>query len=136
MKNDKKLKEEIIEILSRNPIIQPACERCGIARSTLYRWKDKDKKFADRVEKAIDEGRILVSELAESMLLKAIKDSDLRAIMFWLKNNDYRYSDKFEIRGHITSTNYSLTPEQEQSIQKALLLSGIKSEGDSDGQSK
>jgi len=129
MKNDRKLKEQLIEILSRNPIIQPVCERCGIVRSTLYRWKSNDKKFAEKVDKAIEEGRILVSELAESNLLQAIKDRDLRAISLWLKHNDPRYSDKIEIKGRLTHINYTLSDEEEQNIQKALLLSGIKPEG-------
>lgn len=125
MKKDNELKEQLIEVLSKNPIIQPACDRCGISRSTLYRWKNNDKKFADKVEKAIDEGRILVTELAESKLMNAIKNENLGAIIFWLRNNDIRYSDKLEIKGHVISTSYVLTPDQEASIKKALLLSGI-----------
>lgn len=128
MKDDKTLKAELIETLKMNPIIQPACDRCGISRSTLYRWKSKDKKFSDKIDKAIDEGRQLVCELAESKLMLAIKEDNLRAIFFWLKNNDVRYSDKLEVRGTV-STSYVLSSEQEASIKKALLLSGIGKKG-------
>lgn len=133
MKNDNKLKEELIEVLSKNPIIQPACDRCGISRSTLYRWKDKDKKFAVRVEKSISDGRTLVTELAESKLMNAIKNENLGAIIFWLRNNDVRYSDKLEVKGHVISASYTLTPDQEVSIKRALLLSGINKQGEQDG---
>ena len=133
MKNDKKLKEQLIEILSKNPIIQPACDRCGISRSTLYRWKDNDNVFAKQVEEAVTEGRILVTELAESKLMNAIKNENMGAIIFWLRNNDIRYSDKLEIKGHVTSTSYVLSVDQEASIKKALLLSGINDEGGQDG---
>ncbi len=133
MKNDKALKEQLIEILSKNPIIQPACDRCGISRSTLYRWKDNNDNFAQRVEKAITEGRILVTELAESKLMNAIKNENLGAIIFWLRNNDIRYSDKLEIKGHVTATSYILSADQEASIKKALLLSGINEDGGQDG---
>ena len=132
MKNDKKLKEQLIEILSKNPIIQPAVDRCGISRSTLYRWKARDKDFEERMEKAIEEGRTLVTELAESKLMNSIKNENLGAIIFWLRNNDIRYSDKLEIKGRVTATNYVLTPEQEESIKRALLLSGIKKSGGQD----
>lgn len=133
MKNDKKAKEELIEILSKNPILQPACDRCGISRTTFYRWKTQDEIFARRVEDSITEGRILVTELAESKLMNAIKNENLGAIFFWLKNNDSRYSDKLEIKGHVTSASYVLSAEQEASIKKALLLSGIKMDGGKDG---
>lgn len=130
MKNDKKAKEELIEILSKNPILQPACDRCGISRTTFYRWKTQDEKFARRVEDSITEGRILVTELAESKLMNAIKNENLGAIIFWLKNNDVRYSEKLEIKGHVSSVSYVLTPEQEISIKKALIFSGVNNKGE------
>jgi len=129
---DNELKELLIEILGKNPIIQPAVDRCGISRSTLYRWKKSDKEFADKVDAAVAEGRILVTELAESKLMQAIKNENLGAIIFWLKSNDQRYSDKMEIRGHVASTSYVLTPDQEASIKRALLLSGISAKGGND----
>lgn len=132
MKNDKKLKDQLIEILSKNPILQPACDRCGIGRTTFYRWKAGDEKFARRVDEAIIEGRILVTELAESKLMNAIKNENLGAIIFWLRNNDIRYSDKLEIKGHVIATSYVLSADQEARIKKALLLSGINDEGGQD----
>lgn len=125
MKNDKELQKQLVETLSKNPIIQPACDRCGISRSTLYCWKNNDEKFAKQVDKAISEGRILVTELAESKLMNAIKNENLGAIIFWLRNNDIRYSDKLEVRGHVVSTSYTLTADQKESIKRALLLAGI-----------
>ena len=51
MENNKKVKEKLIEILNKNPIMQPACDRCGISRATFYRWKSGDQKFAEKVKK-------------------------------------------------------------------------------------
>lgn len=130
MLNSKKLKTELLEILTKNPVIQPACERCGISRSTLYRWKSEDKKFAEAVDKAIDEGRSLVSELCESKLINAIKNENLGAIKYWLWANDSRYSNKLELKGQITVTPKPLSPEQEASIKRALLLSELEEGGD------
>jgi hypothetical protein len=122
MKN-KKLKAEFVEIMSKSPVIQPACERCGISRSTLYRWKSEDKEFSDAVDKAIVEGRSLVSELCESKLITAIKNENLGAIKYWLWANDPRYSNKLELKGQVTVIPKALSPEQEASIKKALQLS-------------
>lgn len=132
MKN-KKLKEEFIEILSKSPVIQPACERCGISRSTLYRWKSEDKEFSDAVDKASAEGRALVSELCESKLITAIKNENLGAIKYWLWANDPRYSNKLELKGQVAVIPKQLSPEQEASIKRALLLSENE-EGGKDGQ--
>ena len=132
MKSNNKVKEELIEILGKNPILQPSCDRCDISRATFYRWRSEDKDFKAKVDKAITEGRILVSELAESKLLSAIKSENLGAIKFWLQNNDPRYSNRLEIKGEITATSKELTPEQEAIIKKALLRADIKSEGGQD----
>jgi hypothetical protein len=132
MKN-KKLKEDFIEILSKSPVIQPACERCGISRSTLYRWKSEDKEFSDAVDKASAEGRALVSELCESKLITAIKNENRGAIKYWLWANDPRYSNKLELKGQVTVIPKQLSAEQEASIKRALLLSENE-EGGKDGQ--
>jgi len=132
MENNQEAKKQLIEILEKNPILQPACDRCGIGRSTFYRWKQEDKAFAKDVDKAIVEGRILVSELAESKLMSAIKSENLGAIRYWLTNNDPRYSNKLELDGHLLVTDTELTPEQEASIRKALLFTEPE-EGDKDG---
>jgi hypothetical protein len=126
MENNKKIKEKLIEVLNKNPIIQPACDRCGISRATFYRWRSGDQKFAEKVEKAITEGRTLVTELAESKLMNAIKSENLGAIKYWLQYNDKRYSNRLEIKGEITTTSKTLTPKQEESIKKALLLVDFK----------
>jgi hypothetical protein len=35
-----------------------------------------------------------MNDIAESKLLSAVKDGNMTAIIFWLKNNNPRYSDK------------------------------------------
>jgi hypothetical protein len=133
MSNNTKQKNELLEVLAKSPVIQPACERCGISRSTLYRWKSEDKKFAQAVDKAISEGRVLVSELCESKLINAIKNENLGAIKYWLWANDPRYSNKLELKGAVTVSTQELSPAQEESIRHALLLSEIKEREVKDG---
>ena len=79
----KKEKELILEQLKRTPIVQVACEKTGIGRSTYYRWKKEDNKFAELADAAILEGSLFVNDMAESQLLSAIRDKNLTAIIFW-----------------------------------------------------
>ncbi|MBD3359240.1 MAG: hypothetical protein GF365_00830 [Candidatus Buchananbacteria bacterium] len=117
-------KDKIIAQLEKTPIIQIACERTGISRATFYRWRKSDKKFAKRVNKALNEGTELVSEMAESQLISAIKDRNLTAIIFWLKNHRQAYGNKLEIQGSL-KTNFELSEDQKETIKKALELSSL-----------
>ncbi|MBN1262839.1 MAG: hypothetical protein JW991_00615 [Candidatus Pacebacteria bacterium] len=118
VKNDQEL---IISQLKKTPIIQIACEKTSIGRSTYYRWLEKCPDFAKKARGAIKEGESLVSDLAESQLISAIRDRNLTSIIFWLKNHDPVYSDKVELT---TSRNEEekLTPEQQKLIEKALAM--------------
>lgn len=118
-----KLKENLIEQLRKTPIVQVACEKLGIGRTTFYRWKKEDREFAEAVEIAINSGADLVSDMAESKLVGSIKEGNLSAIFFWLKNRHKSYATKLEMVGSSKPIIEQLSPEQEAIIQKALELS-------------
>ncbi|MEX0909914.1 MAG: phBC6A51 family helix-turn-helix protein [Candidatus Paceibacterota bacterium] len=120
-----KNKEKILEILERTPVVQVACERAGISRATLYRWKKEDKEFAKKANKAIGEGTELVNDMAVSQLISAIKDKNIGAIRFWLQNNDARYTNKLEVSANIRREDIELTPEQEAIVKRALELATL-----------
>ncbi len=63
-KKQQKMKENLIEHLNKNPIVQLACERVGLGRATFYRWKKEDEQFAEAVDSALNDGASLVSDLA------------------------------------------------------------------------
>lgn len=86
-----KEKKEFVEILRDYPIISVACKRAKIHRATVYRWIEKNRKFADQVEKALRSGRETVNDLAESQLIASIRNGDPKSIKFWLENNCKRY---------------------------------------------
>jgi len=46
MSKPEELKKLLIEQLKKTPIVQMACEKTGVARSTYYRWKKQNKTFA------------------------------------------------------------------------------------------
>ncbi len=94
---ENRTKKLILEQLRKMPIIQISCEKCGISRASLYRWKQKDKNFAREIEKAIAEGETLINDMSETQLISLIRDKNFQAIHLWLKNHHKKYTDKIEV---------------------------------------
>lgn len=88
-----KKKRELVSQLRKTPIVQLACERSGVGRSTYYQWRASDKIFARVAERAIDAGRFFINDLAESKLISMIQGGNLTATIFWLKYNHPQYSN-------------------------------------------
>jgi len=120
-----KTKELLIEQLKKTPIIQVACEKTGVGRATYYRWKKEDEEFSTKADEALSEGSSLVSDIAESQLMSAIKDKNLTAIIFWLKHHHPTYATKVEVNARLRADNETLTPEQEALVTKALRLASL-----------
>lgn len=120
-----KTKNDLIEQLGKTPIIEIACSKIGIGRTTFYRWKKEDKEFADRAEEAICQGLSLISDIAESQLINAIKTGQLTAIIFWLRNHRDTYKTKVEISGQFNNQIEALDPEQEALVREALRLASL-----------
>lgn len=122
----KKEKLLLLEQLQRIPIIQIACEKAGIGRATYYRWRKEDMVFAEKADEALFAGERIINDMAESQLLGAIRDNNLTAIIFWLKNHHKSYSTKVEINA-VHKIAEGMSQEQEKMVQKALELTGISS---------
>ncbi len=120
-KRIKKEKQKFLEILQKNPVIQIAIEHSGISKATFYRWKEADKEFSQNVEKSLDEGNSLISDIAIAQLISAIKDKNLTAIKFWLENHHEDYTNKLQITAHVEQ-EMVLSPEQEALVRRALEL--------------
>jgi hypothetical protein len=120
----KKEKEKFIEVLKKNPVIQVVCERTGVSKATFYRWKSEDKEFSEKADSAMSEGNELVSDIAISQLISAIKDKNMHAIRYWLSNHHPDYKTKLEIAGSI-QVEQELSPEQKALVEKALSLAGL-----------
>lgn len=119
-----KKKVELIEQLKKTPIIQIACDKVGVGRATFYRWRKDDKEFAESVEQSLNDGAYLVSDMAESKLISAIKKENLGAIIFWLKSHHPKYRTKLDLNANIRNLDEPLTPEQESLVREALRLAG------------
>jgi ACT domain-containing protein len=118
-------KKLILEQLRINPIVQIACQKSGISRATYYRWCQKDKEFKNQASIALQEGTLLINDLAESQLLAAIKDQNLTAIIFWLKNHHADYTEKIQVSTKDKEIDEKLTPQEERLIKQALILAGV-----------
>lgn len=120
-------KELLLEQLRKIPVIEIACQKLGIGRASYYRWRAESKEFAKEAEKAIREGRELGSDMAESQVLKAIREGNLTAAFFWLRHHSKDYADKLEISTNLRQDE-ELTPQQKETVKKALALSGLTEE--------
>jgi len=122
MKKDKTSKQ-FLEELKKVPIVQVACEKTGVSRNSVYRWRRGDKKFEEEMDKAMSEGVAFVNDMSESQLLTMIKEKNWSAISFWLRHRNDNYKTKIEV-----TTNEridELTPDQQKVVKQALRLATI-----------
>ncbi len=124
MKADKQ-KKLVIEQLRKTPIVQVVAEKVGIHRSTIYRWKASDAEFSEAVDEAIDQSISLVNDLAESQLISAIKDKNITAIIYWLKNHHKTYETRIRVTGSLKHSVNRLDDEQNELVMKALTKAGL-----------
>ncbi len=121
-----KLQDKFFEELRNIPIVQVGCEKTGISRNSVYRWKKEDKTFAKKMEQALADGVAFVNDMSESQLLTLIKEKDYRSISFWLKHRNDNYKTKVEVSGSISTKDDPLTKDQKKLIRGALKLSSLK----------
>lgn len=122
MKKSKSAKQFLLE-LAKVPIVQVACEKAGLSRNTVYRWRKEDKEFEKKMDQAIADGVALVNDMSESQLLTLIKEKNFPAVRFWLNKRHPAYKDKIEVTR--VGTIEELTPEQEATVRKALEMARI-----------
>jgi hypothetical protein len=119
-------KIKFIEVLREMPIIEVVCKRTNISRATYYRWRKEDSIFTNQANEALNQGSLLINDLAESQLISAIKDKNLPAIVFWLKHHHTTYGDRLEITTRFKQDE-PLTAEEEKLVNKALRLAQLTS---------
>ena len=123
----KKIKQKkiFLDHLRKIPIIQVACEKSGIGRTTVYRWKKQSKKFACDMEKAIEEGEELINDMGESQLISLIRERNFAAVRFWLTNRHSKFCDRLEVTGNIKTPQNAMSPEQQAVVAEALCLASL-----------
>lgn len=111
-------KKVLLEQLRKIPIIQIACERSDIGRTTYYRWRREDEKFRKAADEAMLDGEEMINDLSESQLITLIKEKNFSAIQLWLRQHHPKYRTKVELTTKIEDE--TLTPEEESLVRKAL----------------
>lgn len=124
-KRQSKNKEQLLEILRKTPIVQIACEKAGVGRASYYRWRKEDADFAQQSDQALQDGSLLVNDMAESQLMSAIKDKNMTAIIFWLKHHHPAYATKVEVTTTSKDKEIYLTDEQKELLNKALEMAAL-----------
>ena len=114
----------LLEQMTKTPVVQMACEKTQIGRTTYYRWRREDAAFAKAADEAIRDGCLLVNDIAESQLLAAIRDGDFAAVQYWLKHHHPSYAARMELKATIEQER-DLTPEEEAVIRQSLKLAGL-----------
>ncbi len=125
MSKKNKVKDSFLEELKKIPIVQVACEKTGISRNSIYRWKREDKEFSKLMDKALAEGEDLVNDMSESQLLILIKEKNFAAIRFWLNHRNPKFKDKVELTTKVDVNDEELTPAQQEVVRKAFDLASI-----------
>jgi len=117
-----RVKDKFLEVLKKVPIVQIGCEKVGVSRNSVYRWRNEDKIFAEEMEKAMLEGEAFINDISEGQLLNMIKEKSWPALAFWLRHRNPKFKEKVEIIGTIKNEKEILDPEQEQLLREALRL--------------
>lgn len=86
-----KLKQKIIDELADNPIVSLVCDKFNFSRQTFYRWRNEDKDFSQKVDESTFLGQEKINDLAESKLVKKIKEEHWQAIKYRLDNRKVEY---------------------------------------------
>ncbi len=99
-------RKKLLEALREAPFISHACKKIGIARATLYRWRE-NPAFEKEVQDALEMGRARGCDIAEAALFKQMQDGNMTAVKFFLQNNESRYALKRPI---YVSPHHTLQP--------------------------
>jgi hypothetical protein len=118
-----KFQEQFFAELEKVPIVQVACEKTGLSRNSVYRWRKEDKSFAKRMDEAMAKGVDFVNDMSESQMLTMIKEKNWPAISFWLRHRNKNYKDKLEVT--TKEDDEKLTPEQAKVVKQALRLASL-----------
>ena len=94
MSKKERLKAKFVELLQEYPVIAAICKKIDVSRATYYRWRDEDISFRNMSDEAFAQGRDSINDLAESIVINGIKDSDYKWVRYWLDHNHANYVKK------------------------------------------
>ena len=119
-KQKRVIKQTICELLEKTPIIESACQKIGISRMTLCRWRKDDPKFNQQIEDVLEISRESVNDLAESKMIQLISEGNTSMIRFWSVHNNPRYKRKSDISPHLHFNNHECSEDDYAAMMNAL----------------
>lgn len=84
-------KVRLLRELQENPLIERACKKVGIVRSTYYRWLNNDPDFKKASMNAQEVGRNKINDFVESKLIESISNGSVQGMKLWLTHNHSLY---------------------------------------------
>lgn len=121
-----KEKTLFLEYLKKTPLIEIVCQKVGISRSTIYRWKKEDKAFGKAFTEAIYLGTDVTNDAVESALLNGVQKGNPALIKFYLQHRHPAYSTtaadyraRLEAELGMAGTQ-AMTPEQKMKLDMML----------------
>jgi hypothetical protein len=118
----RKMQAKMLEQLPKYPIVQIACERVGIGRSTYYEWRE-NPEFKKASDAALQAGTSFINDLAESKVILGIQNDNVTFTIFWLKHRHDSYMEVLRHRHkhmHQIIENKGIDPEQAALIRRAM----------------
>lgn len=85
-------KKKLLKELQESPIVQVACKKAGVDRSTYYRWLKTDEEFEEAAMEALKVSGDKVSDLAQSQLISLIKGGSFQATVYWLSRRNPEFA--------------------------------------------
>lgn len=87
------MKKQFLRELEKVLVVQVACKRCNLSRQTVYRWRQEDSRFAEKMERALQIGEDVMNDLCESKILSLANNENFQAIKFWLTKRHPRFKE-------------------------------------------
>lgn len=114
------MKQTLCELLEKTPIIESACQKVGISRMTLSRWRKADSRFDQQIEDVLAVSRESVNDLAESKMIQLISEGNSSMVRFWLCHNNPRYKRKPDVNPQFHFNNHEWGEDDFSAMMNAL----------------
>ncbi len=88
---DEESKNDFLEKLSRSGNISISAKGANINKATIYRWRDSDSEFKEKMRRAEIEGRTYGCDAVEGILFSKAMHGEPWAVRHYLDHNSPRY---------------------------------------------
>lgn len=121
MKDNPENKLLILEALKTTPLVNVACAKAGIARSSYYRWVNDDLEFKKRAQRAMRSGTHNMNDIMEGLLFQKAKQGSLNAITYYLSHMHPNYRKKDKVKVEIVQKNTELIDIPKSAFDEVLI---------------